>query len=149
MREFRKATARDAKAIADLYRELVPNAPINVLPERITEIEQDQNTYLMVCDINSDIIATALVTLCSDAMFNRQPFAVIENVIVSKDHQRKGIGKGLMDHIEAFCLAKDCSKIMLLSSSDNGSAHDFYATMGYDPDAKLGFIKKRKHFNNP
>jgi GNAT superfamily N-acetyltransferase len=148
MREFRKATANDANAIAGLYQELVPKAPIKVLPERITEIANDKNTYLIVCDTGKDIIATALVTLCNDAMFNRQPFAIIENVIVSKIHQREGIGKSLMDHIEEFCLTTNCSKIMLLSSSDNGSAHDFYAAMGYDPDAKLGFIKKRKHFNS-
>ncbi len=147
MHEFRKATASDTKAIANLYRELVCSAPINVLSERIAEIEKDENTYLIVCDRDGDIIATALVCLCKDAMFTRQPFAVIENVIVSKDHQREGIGKSLMDHIEAFCLAKDCSKIMLLSSSDNRSAHDFYVAMGYDPNAKSGFIKKRRHFN--
>jgi N-acetylglutamate synthase-like GNAT family acetyltransferase len=146
MRKFRKATASDAKAIANLYRELVPSAPINVLPERIAEIENDPHTYLIVCDADGDIIATALVALCSDAMFTRQPFAIIENVIVSKDHQREGIGKSLVDHIEAFCVAKDCSKIMLLSSTDNRSAHDFYVTMGYNPDAKLGFVKKRSQF---
>lgn len=148
MHEFRKATAADAKAIADLYQELVPDAPIKVLPERIAEIASDKNTYLIVCDADGDIIATALVALCNDVMFSRQPFAIIENVIVSKDHQREGIGKSLMDHIEAFCLAADCSKIMLLSSSDNHSAHDFYLSMGYDSDAKSGFIKKRRYFNS-
>lgn len=147
MHQFRKATAFDTNSIAHLYRELVPTAPINVLPERITEIAQDKNTYLIVCDKDGDVIATALVSLCNDVMFTRQPFAIIENFIVSKHHQRKGIGKDLIDHIEAFCLAADCSKIMLLSSSDNHKAHDFYAAMGYDPDAKSGFIKKRRHFN--
>lgn len=148
MHSFRKATAGDANAIADLYKELVPNAPINVLPERIAEIANDKNTYLIVCDTGADIIATALVALCNDAMFTRQPFAIIENVIVSKAHQREGVGKRLMGYIEEFCLAADCSKIMLLSGRDNQGAHDFYAAMDYDPNAKSGFIKKRKYFNN-
>lgn len=148
MHEFRKATAGDANAIADLYRELLPTAPISVLPERITEIQNDKNTYLIVCEANGNIIATAFVTLCADAMFNRQPFAIIENVIVSKDHQRNGIGKSLVDHIEAFCIAEDCSKIMLLSSSNNRTAQDFYTAMGYDSDTKSGFIKKRSYLNH-
>ena len=46
MREFRKANAADASAIANLYKDLVPNAPINILPERINEITEDKNTYL-------------------------------------------------------------------------------------------------------
>lgn len=148
MHSFRKATAQDAEAIAELYRELVPNAPISVLPEHIAEIEVDTNTYLIVGDTGEDIIATALVTLCKDAMFNRQPFAIVENVIISRKSQRQGIGKELMNHVEAFCLAADCSKIMLLSSRDNRSAHDFYTAMGYDSDAKTGFIKKRRYFNS-
>lgn len=148
MREFRKATPADANSIAELYRELVPGAPVHVLPERIAEIAKDPNTYLIACDDGGKVIATALVTLCNDAMFARQPFAIIENVIVSKNYQRNGLGKSLMEHIEAFCLATDCSKIMMLSSSDNRSAHDFYTAMGYDPDEKLGFIKKRRNFNS-
>ncbi|RYZ97846.1 MAG: GNAT family N-acetyltransferase, partial [Moraxellaceae bacterium] len=130
------------------YKELVPNAPINVLPERIAEIAEDKNTYLIVCEASKSIIATALVTLCNDAMFTRQPFAVIENVIVSESCRSKGVGRDLMNHIEAFCLAVNCSKIMLLSSSDNKKAHNFYASIGYDPDTKSGFIKKRRHFSN-
>ena len=105
MRTFRKAIAADASAIANLYRELVSNAPIMVLPERIEEIAHDKNTYLIVCDDDNEIVATALLTLANDVMFTRQPFALLENVIVSKHVQRKGVGKGLMDHIEKFCLA--------------------------------------------
>lgn len=147
MREFRKAKADDALAIAGLYSELAPDAPVSVLPERITEIASDPNTYLIVCDDGGEIIATALISLCNDVMFTRQPFAVLENVIVNKDFQREGVGKSLMDHVEEYCLAKDCSKIMLLSNAENRGAHDFYAAMGYDPDEKLGFVKKRRYFN--
>lgn len=146
MHKFRKAKESDAQAIADLYKELVPEAPIKVLPERIAEIADDPNTYLIACHDEGSVIATALLTLCRDVMFTRQPFAVVENVIVSKHHQRKGIGKALMVHIEEFCLATDCSKIMLLSGSDKHDTHDFYIAMGYDPDAKAGFIKKRRNF---
>ncbi|RYY04770.1 MAG: GNAT family N-acetyltransferase [Gammaproteobacteria bacterium] len=148
MREFRKATAADATAIGALYKELVPNAPVHVLPERINDIALDKNTYLVVCDDENNIVATALVVLCGDVMFTRQPFAIIENVIVSHKFQRAGLGKQLMQHIEAFCLAKDCSKIMLLSGSDNHSAHNFYIAMGYNPNVKTGFVKYRRHFEN-
>lgn len=147
MREFRKARVEDADGIAKLYIELNTFSSVNVLPERIAEIAMDANTYLIVCDDGEDLLATALISVCNDVMFNRQPFAIIDNFVVAKDYQREGIGKSLMDHIEAFCLERDCSKIMLLSSSDNRGAHDFYAAMGFDPDAKLGFIKYRRYFS--
>lgn len=146
MREFRKAQAEDAENIAKLYAGLTTFSSPSVLPERITEIATDANTYLIVCDDGEDLLATALISLCNDVMFNRQPFAVVDNFIVAADYQREGIGKSMMDHIEEFCLARDCSKIMLLSGADNRGAHDFYAAMGFDPDAKLGFIKYRRYF---
>lgn len=147
MREIRRATKHDADAIAALYKELTTLSPVAVLPERIDAIAKDENTHLLVCDDNGDIIASALVCLCQDVMFNNQPFAIIENLIVHHHYQREGVGKSMMDYIEAFCLEQNCSKIMLLTSNENRSARDFYTAMGYDPDAKIGFIKYRRYFS--
>lgn len=147
MRTIRRATKNDADDIANLYRELNTLSPVSVLPERIEAVANSNNTHLLVCDDGGDIIATALVCLCQDVMFDNQPFALIENVVVSADYKREGIGKSIMDNIEAFCLEQDCSKIILQTSSENREARDFYTAMGYDPDAKIGFIKYRRYFS--
>ena len=147
MRNIRRAQASDAEAISKLYSELNTLSPASVLPERIATIGESDNTFLLVCDDDGEIIATALVCLCQDVMFQHQPFAVVENVIVSAEYQREGIGKSMMDYIEALCLQHDCSKIMLQTSNENRSARDFYTVMGYDPDAKIGFIKYRRYFS--
>ncbi|RYG10835.1 MAG: GNAT family N-acetyltransferase [Chitinophagaceae bacterium] len=143
---FRKATANDANAITTLYQELATKSPVDILPERITEIAEDPNTYLIICEDDKVILATALLTLCNDVMFRRQPFAVIENFIVNKEFQRKNIGKSLMRYIEKICRERDCSKIMLLSNTENRGAHTFYIATGYNSDAKVGFIKYRRYF---
>jgi N-acetylglutamate synthase-like GNAT family acetyltransferase len=147
MRTIRRATKDDAEAIANLYRELNTLSPIAVSPERIDTVANSNNTYLLVCDDAGEIIATALICLCQDVMFDNQPFALVENVVVSAGHKRAGIGKSMMDYIEAFCLEQDCSKIMLQTSSGNRNARDFYTAMGYNPDAKIGFIKYRRYFS--
>lgn len=146
MRTIRRAQAADAEAISKLYSELNTLSTPAVLPGRITEIAADDHTHLLVCDEGGDIIATALVCLCRDVMFANQPFAIVENMVVGAEYQREGIGKSLMDYIEDFCLQRDCSKIMLQTSSENRNARDFYTAMGYDPDAKIGFIKYRRYF---
>lgn len=146
MREIRRADAKDADAIAKLYRELNTLSEPSVLPERIAEISTSDNTYLLVCDDDGEIIATALLCLCQDVMYKSQPFALVENLVVSADYQREGVGKSMMDYIEDFCLQKDCSKIMLQTGNENRDARDFYTAMGYDPDAKIGFIKYRRYF---
>lgn len=147
MRNIRRAGREDAEAIAHLYRELNTLSPVSVLPERIEAIANTGTTHLLVCDDGGEIIATALVCLCQDVMFDNQPFALVENLVVSADYKREGIGKSMMDHIEAFCLEQDCSKIMLQTSSENRDARDFYTAMGYDPDAKIGFVKYRRYFS--
>ena len=147
MRSIRRATKNDALAIANLYRELNTLSPVSVSPERIDAVENSEDTFLLVCDDAGEITATALLCLCQDVMFDNQPFALVENVVVRADCKRAGIGKSMMDYIEAFCLEQDCSKIMLQTSSGNRSAQDFYTAMGYDPDAKIGFIKYRRHFS--
>ncbi len=146
MRSIRRATKDDAEAITTLCSELNTLSSVSVSPERIDAVANSSNTYLLVGDDEGEIIATALVCLCQDVMFQHQPFAVIENLVVSAEYQREGIGKSLMEYIEDFCLQQDCSKIMLQTNSDNRSARDFYTAMGYDPDAKIGFIKYRRYF---
>lgn len=147
MRSIRRATKDDTEAIANLYRELNTLSPISVVPERIDAVANSNNTYLLVCDDAGEIVATALVCLCQDVMFDNQPFALVENVVVSANYKREGIGKSMMDYIETFCLEQDCSKIMLQTSSENHDARDFYTAMGYDPDTKIGFIKYRRYFS--
>ena len=147
MRTIRRANKDDAEAIANLYRELNTLSPVSVLPERIDAVANSNTTYLLVCDDAGQIIATALICLCQDVMFDNQPFALVENVVVSADYKLEGIGKSMMDYIEAFCLEQDCSKIMLQTSSGNRGAQDFYTAMGYNPNAKIGFIKYRRHFS--
>ena len=147
MRIIRRAQASDAEDISNLYKELNTLSAPTVLPERIAIIANSEHTHLLVCEDGGKTIATALVCLCQDVMFDNQPFALIENVVVSADYKREGIGKSLMNYIEAFCLEQNCSKIMLQTSSKNRNACDFYTAMGYDPDAKIGFIKYRRYFS--
>lgn len=146
MRFFRKATALDAPGIEALYRELKPYAAVKVLPERIEKISENPQTYLIVCEENTEILATALVSLCDDAMFGNQPFAIIDNMVVNKDYLREGIGKSMIDHIEEFCISQDCSKIVLNVSTELTQGRDFFTAMGFDPDETIGFIKLRKYF---
>jgi len=147
MRTIRRAGAADAESIGILYNELNTLSVPSVLPERIATIANSEHTHLLVCEDGGNVIATALVCLCQDVMFDSQPFALIENVVVSADYKREGIGKSMMDYIEAFCVEQDCSKIMLQTSSKNRDARDFYTALGYDPDAKIGFIKYRRYFS--
>jgi N-acetylglutamate synthase-like GNAT family acetyltransferase len=142
----RLATPADAQSIAQLYAQLVTNPAVSVLPERISEVAKDPNTALLICEYGGHACGTALVSLCADVMFKSQPFAVVENVVIAKSARGQGVGTVLFEHIENFCRAAECSKIMLLSAVGRADAHRFFERMGFVGSAKRGFVKYRSKF---
>lgn len=45
-----------------------------------------------------------------------------------------------MAHAVSFAKSHHCYKVLLLSSVDRKSAHEFYIAPGFVPDDKLGFV---------
>lgn len=142
----REAIAEDAPAIQELYGLLVSNPAVLVLPERIARVAQDPMTKLFVAEAEGTVAGTVLVSLCSDVMFQSQPFAIVENIVVSASNRGVGVGAALMREVERHCQSRECSKIMLLSSSERAEAHRFFESAGFIGSSKKGFVKYRKQF---
>ena len=134
--------------IASLYSQLVTNPAVSVQPEAIEALALKANTALLVCVRDSRVCGTALVCLCDDVMFNAQPFAIVENVVIDSAVRGQGIGTALFQCIDAFCLANACSKIMLLSAAGRVEAHRFFERAGYAGSSKRGFVKYRRDFSS-
>ena len=145
----RRARAQDASEVARLYAQLVANPALNVLPDRLAELETSADAALFVAERGDRLAGTVLVALCPDAMFGRRPFAVVENIVVDVAARGQGVGKALLAAVERFCLAADCSKIMLLSAIERADAHAFFERQGYAGDRKRGFVKYRSAFVAP
>ena len=146
---IREAQATDAAVLAALYQSLVQDAHINVRPERLEAIAADPNNYLLVCEVDGVVCGTLLLTICLDAMYGSQPFGVIENVVVADTRRSTGIGSHLMEHAEALCRERDCTKIMLLSAAARTQAHRFFERHGFSSAGKRGFVKYRQQFHHP
>jgi N-acetylglutamate synthase-like GNAT family acetyltransferase len=143
---IREAQAKDAAAIEELYRSLVKDVHIRVSPERLEAVATDPNNYLFVCELDGTVCGAILLSICLDVMFGSQPFGVVENVVVSQGARRNGIGTLLMEHVEATCRERDCSKMMLLSSTARVQAHRFFERLGFSSTEKCGFVKYRRQF---
>ena len=143
---IRRARASDAGEVARLYAQLVSNPALGVLPERLAELEASAQAALFVADRGEGLSGTVLVGLCPDVMFGRQPFAVVENIVVDAKARGYGVGAALLREVDRFCLAADCSKIMLLSAIGRPGAHAFFERTGYAGNRKRGFVKYRNAF---
>jgi GNAT superfamily N-acetyltransferase len=142
----RRAVPADASVVEALYRQLVSNPAVAVLPERVAQLADDPNTALLVCERDGHVVGTALVALCADVMFRQQPFAVVENVVVDEPTRGVGVGTAIVRAIEDFACRADCSKIILLSATKNEAAHRLFERVGFVGSTKRGFVKYRRHF---
>ena len=138
---IREAEPADAPAIEALYRTFVRNSAIRVLRTRVAAIRADTMNFLLVADDTGRIVGTAHLTMCMDAMFADAPYAVLENVVVTPDARHGGIGRALLARVDEIARANECTKIMLLSSTERADAHRFFVREGFDDDRKRGFVK--------
>jgi len=56
----------------------------------------------------------------------------VNYLAVAPDHQRQGLGRALLDHVEGLLLALGCPKINLQVRLDNAAAVGFYGHEGYE-----------------
>jgi N-acetylglutamate synthase-like GNAT family acetyltransferase len=143
---IREAAADDARSIENLYRELVSDPNIRVLPEHLNAIADLPHSFLLAADSEGAVCATALLTICPDAMYGAQPFGVVENVIVTQAMRGRGIGRLLLTHVERLATAHHCTKLMLLSGNTRPEAHAFFRRCRFSGDTKHAFVKYRKEF---
>jgi GNAT superfamily N-acetyltransferase len=138
---IREAEPADKDAIQSLYKALCPDAPVYVLPERITELKQDPHNYLFVHENEGTISGTVFLTICPSPMFGFQPFGLIEYFIVDEKYRGQGIGNQLTDHVIQVCRDKKCTRIVLISNDHRKAAHALYESKGFSSSGKVGFVK--------
>lgn len=146
---IRRAVADDAPVIESLYRELVSDPLIRVLPEQVAALHDSAASFLLVAEADGMVCATALLTICPDVMYHTQAFGVVENVVVTGAMRGRGLGFRLLEHVEHLARACDCTKLMLLSSTAREGAHAFFRRCGFAGDTKQGFVKYRSQFGVP
>ncbi|EDY18160.1 GCN5-related N-acetyltransferase [Chthoniobacter flavus Ellin428] len=143
---IRRATGADAPAIEALYRELVSDGDIQVLPEHLAALAESSTSFLLVAKIDDTVHGTALLTLCPDVMYGTQSFGVIENVVVAPAKRGRGLGRSLLLQIEQIATHHGCSKLMLLSNRTRRDAHVFFGKCGFNGETKRAFVKYRRQF---
>jgi ribosomal protein S18 acetylase RimI-like enzyme len=61
---------------------------------------------------------------------------------VDPEHQRKGLGRKMMEAIEKKLIAKGCPKINLMVRNDNLGVVEFYERIGYKKDKVVELGKR-------
>jgi ribosomal protein S18 acetylase RimI-like enzyme len=89
------------------------------------------------------LVATCTAAIVPNLTRGARPYAVVENVVTHPAFQRRGLGSAVLQELLSRCWAAGCYKVMLLSASQRGAAHEFYERNGFDKHAKQGFVIRR------
>jgi len=134
---LRPATAADAPALADLLEQLFPPRPqMDALRAGIEELAAQKGALLLAAQLpDGSVVGTAMGVACRDLCGQCRRFLVIENVVVREDAHHLGVGRALMEALEAFAREQDCGYCLLVSCSSRRGAHRFYEALGYSREA--------------
>ncbi|MBY8975389.1 GNAT family N-acetyltransferase [Rhodobacteraceae bacterium NNCM2] len=144
---IRPARIGDGPAAINLYRELVgddvavADGPLGA--KRWAAVVTHSGTTVFVAeDMKDGVIGVLTLHILPNVSFGGQSYGLIENLIVTKAHRGKGVGRSLTEAASKEAWKSDCHQIMLLTGRDQG-ADEFYAKLGFDPQPKAGMILKR------
>ena len=107
----------------DYYRALVSDEDIGLF---VAEAENQVVGFVHVITRDSPPIP----------IFVPRRFAIVDNLAVSKNFQRKGIGQKLMDTAQYWAADKGATSIELNVYHFNQKAISFYENMGYKPTSQ-------------
>ena len=138
----RRASESDLGALLLLFDELagkkITAAPGDRDRSRpiLTEILADPRRELAVAVVDGELVGTADLLVVPNLTHRGEPWAIVENVIVSGAARRKGVGRALMGHLLKMARSVGCFKVQLVSGKHRAEAHRFYRSMGLEAVAE-------------
>ena len=142
---IRKIKESELNRLLELYRHYVPEENLPPLSEdtirRIwQEIQSNPGVNYFVLEADGRIAAACILSITPSFIREGVAYGLIEHVVTHSGHRRKGYGEALIKHALGFAWENGCTEVMLLSGSQNKTAHAMYEKIGFDKHRKTGFI---------
>ena len=132
---IRIACAADVAALLSLYKllEVVaePAVPLERARALFSELESNPNHRLYVAELGAAIVGTFSLIFIPGLSHSARDSCVVEDVVVARELQGRGIGKEMMHFAMAACVARHCYKLVLSSHVQRERAHRFYEGLGF------------------
>ena len=134
--EIRPYLESDEAAVAELWREVFPEAPAWNVPA--ADIERKlavQRELFLVATIDSEVVGTAMGGYDGHRGW-------VYYVAVRPRYRRQGIGTALMERVEAGLARLGCPKINLQVRASNEAVVSFYRKLGYRIEERISMGKR-------
>ena len=135
---IRPFTETDEKAVADLWREVFPDAPPWNPPEGdIRRKLAVQRELFLVAIIGQKLVGTAMAGYDGHRGW-------VYYVAVKPQNRRRGIATALMRRVEQALAEMGCPKLNLQVRATNQAVVSFYKSLGYSVEQRVSMGKLLK-----
>jgi GNAT superfamily N-acetyltransferase len=128
---LREAQPEDAHAVAALLGELGYPSTSEQAASRITRIDADPSTLLLVAELDGELAGFAALHVQN--LIERDALGCsVAALVVAERYRRRGLGARLSEAIEAEARARGCQSLVLHTAHRRADAHAFYESLGYE-----------------
>lgn len=142
--DIREATEKDLQGLMELYTHLhnnpVPDMQDKILLKTWQEIMTDKNHHVIAAFEDGKPVSSCVCVIVPNLTHNRQPYALIENVVTDPAYRGRGYATGCLDYAKQLSIKENCYKMMLLTGSKEESTHRFYRNAGYNSTDKTAYV---------
>lgn len=126
----RRASQADLPGIHVLSEVLGYPAPLSSTSGRLQELllREDHAIYVAAGE-HDDVIGWAHAFLYRLLVSDLQCY--VGGLVVDPQHQRRGVGRGLMRAVERWASQRACTRVRVNSNIVREDAHSFYLDLGY------------------
>ncbi|MFN3172701.1 MAG: GNAT family N-acetyltransferase [Hyphomicrobiales bacterium] len=139
------ASQDDLPGVLDLYMQLSPEDPRTEISQAVSAYNQllaCAGSGIYIARVDRAIVATCTLVVIPNLTRSARPYALIENVVVHRNHRRKGYGRKVLDAATRAAWDAGCYKLMLLTGVNEEATFRFYIAAGFE-QTKTGFQKRQ------
>jgi GNAT superfamily N-acetyltransferase len=127
--EIRFAEPDDADAVAALLIELGYAITAPRIRQSLSAMTEDLDAVFVAT--NKDAVIGMIALIVCRWIQLEKPIARVPAMVVHETHQRRGVGRALIEHAVAHARQLGCGAIELTSANDRADAHAFYRDIGF------------------
>lgn len=127
---MREVRAEDAAAVATLLTGLGYPVGVDAIPSRLERLRAAGDVVL-VAEVGGGIAGLAHLHVSPSIEYDR-PAAKLSALVVDERRRRSGIGRTLVEAVEAQARSRGCELLFLTTAERRAEAHTFYERLGFE-----------------
>lgn len=136
---IRDAAHADSPEVARLLELLGYPTDGDAVLRRLARIEASAADRLFVAEDDGQVVGLAGIHVSPSLEYDGDS-AKVSVIVVDEAARRRGVGRALLDAVEAEARKRGCVLLFLTTASRRKDAHDFYRRLGWD-ETGLRFAK--------